>query len=73
MKYTVELNLTSFNFWSEAKKHKFTYSELKELEYVLDEIYPNGCTETHINDLFHFEDETLCDWIGLNYDEYLNR
>ena len=73
MKYTVELNLTSFNFWSEAKNHNFTYSELKELEYVLDEIYPNGCTESHINDLFWFEEETLCDWIGLNYDEYLNR
>ena len=73
MKITSELNLTNFEFWSGAKQHKFTYNELKELEYILEELYPEGCTETHINDLFYFEDETLCDWIGLNYDEYLNR
>ena len=73
MKITKELNLTEFKFWSEAKNHTFYYNELKELEYVLDEIYPEGCTETHINDLFWFEEEFLCESIGLDYNEYLNR
>lgn len=68
-----ELNLTSFNFWSGAKQHNFTHSELEQLEFILEDLYPNGMIETQINDLFWFENETLCDWLGINYDEYLER
>ena len=74
MKITSELNLQSFNFWSGAKQHSFTYSELSELESQLDEFYPEGTTETKINDLFWFDEEFLCECIGLDYDnEYSNR
>ena len=74
MKITKELNLTDFNFWSGAKDHNFTYNELKELEYILKDLYfDNLPTETDINDLFWFEDEMLCEWLNLNYNEYLNR
>ncbi len=73
MKVTSELNLTGFEFWSGAKDHEFTYSELQEIENVLEELYYEGMTETQINDLFWFEEESLCEWIGLDYDEYLER
>jgi hypothetical protein len=74
MNITSELNLTSFNFWSGAKNHYFSYNELKEIESQLEEVfYEEAPTETQINDLFWFEEETLCDWIGIDYDEYLNR
>ena len=74
MKITSELNLESFNFWAGAKCHSFTYNELKELEYSLEDLYPDGCDETTINDLFWFEEEFLCECIGVNYeDDYLNR
>ena len=72
MQYTTELNLTNFNFWSGAKQHYFTYSELKEIEFSLDG-YLEIPTETDINDLFWFEEEFLCKCIGLNFDEYQNR
>ena len=65
--------LTSFEFWSGAKQHEFTISELKTLEDILEDLYPEGMTETQINDLFWFEEEFLCECIGLNYDEYLER
>ena len=68
MKVTSELNLTSFEFWSGAKDHNFTYNELKELEYVLEDIFPDGATETNINDLFWFEEEFLCECIGVDYE-----
>ena len=73
MKITKELSLTEFKFWSGAKQHEFTYSELKELEYTLEDLYPEGCSETDINDLFYFEEEFLCECIGLDYNEYLSR
>jgi hypothetical protein len=74
MKYLKELSLVDFEFWSGAKQHKFTYSELKELEYSIEDLFYNeSATETQINDLFWFEDEMLCEWLNLDYDEYLNR
>ena len=74
MKYTTELNLTDFNFWSGAKDHEFTYTELKELEYILEDIYhEEPPTETQINDLFWFEEQFLCECIGVDFEEYENR
>jgi hypothetical protein len=75
MEYTVNKDLTEFEFWSGAKEHNFTYSELKELTYVVEELYSDTLpTETEINDLFWFEEETLCEWLGMDFEEeYLNR
>ena len=57
MTYTKELNLVDFKFWSGAKQHEFTYNELKQLEYILDDLYhEKPPTETDINDLFWFEE-----------------
>ncbi len=68
MRITSELNLTDFEFWSGAKDHEFTYNELKELESQLEEFYPEGCSETTINDLFWFEEEFLCECLGINFE-----
>lgn len=74
MRITKELNLTDFNFWGGAKNHDFTYNELKEIEYILEDLYfDNLPTETDINDLFWFEEETICEWLNLDYDKYLKR
>ena len=74
MEYTKQLNLTEFDFWSGAKQHEFTYNELKELEYTIEDLFhEKPPTETEINDLFWFEEEVLCSFIGINFNEYLNR
>jgi len=73
MQIKKELNLSNFEFWSGAKDHSFTYSELTELENSLEDLYPEGTTETSINDLFWFEEEFLCECIGLDFEEYQNR
>lgn len=73
MKITTELNLTNFEFWSGAKQHYFNNSELKEIENQLEELYPDGMSETKVNDLFWFEEEFLCECIGLDFEEYQNR
>ena len=74
MKITSELNLQNFEFWSGAKDHSFTLSELRELESHFEELSPDGVTETQINDIFWFEEEMLCDWLGIDFeDDYLER
>ena len=74
MKFTTEINLTKFDFWSGAKSHKFTYEELEELEFIIEDLYhTEPPSETDINDLFWFEEETLCEWVGLDFEEYLER
>ena len=73
MKVSTELDLTTFGFWSEAKNHKFTNTELKQIQNTLDDLYPDGMSETQVNDLFWFESEFLCESIGIDYEEYLGR
>jgi hypothetical protein len=45
------------------------YDKVNELETILDEIYPEGMSETDLNDLLWFEPETVCEWVGLYYNE----
>ena len=74
MTYTTEKHLLDFKFWSEAKKHKFTYAELQQLDKNLPELFNEKTpTETDINDLFWFEEVMLCELIGTDFDEYENR
>jgi len=74
MQYTKTLNLTSFNFWAGAKQHEFNHSELQELEFHLEDLYhEKPPTETDINDIFWFETELLCEWLGIDFNEYENR
>jgi len=74
MKYTKDLNLTNFSFWSGAEQHEFTYSELKEIEFCLEDFFhQQPPTETQINDLFWFEEQFLCECIGLDFEQYENR
>ena len=73
MKVISEINLTNFDFWSGAKNHSFTYEELKEIEFQFEGIYPDGMEDVQINDLFWFEEEFLCELIGLKHKKYLKR
>lgn len=75
MKIVSEINLSDFNFWSGAKNlaDKLTDDEFKLVENVLLDDSFNGVTSTEINDMFWFEPEKICDWIGLNYNEVISR
>ena len=74
MNYTKELNLVTFGFWGGAKENKFTRNEFEQLNYILDDLYnAKAPTETDINDLFWFEEETICNLLGINFNEYENR
>ena len=68
MTITYELDLDSFKAWSGAvdtldrvrREGKCT-----ELEAILEDTYPDGMTETELNDLLWFEADTVYEWLGM--------
>lgn len=76
MKLYREENLSRFEFWSGAKDtvKYLTESELETIESYLEELYPEGMTDTELNDFMWFEDDTIAEWLGYNdFDEIMNR
>ena len=75
MKIYREESLSGFEFWSGAKDfaEKLTDTEFDQIEDNLTGLYPDGMGETELNDLFWFEPGTVCEWLGLDYDEVMER
>ena len=76
MKIYIEKSLSNFEFWGGATfttKH-LKRKELDLIETILEDLYPEGMSETEINDLFWFEEDTIADWLGYaNFEELLKR
>ena len=74
MTITYELDLNSFQAWSGAKE---TLERIQregkcaELENVLEELYPDGMTETELNDLLWFDSESVYEWLGIRSEEQI--
>lgn len=67
--------LRDFDFWSGAKDtvEYLTSDDLDSIEYILEDAYPNGMTETQINDLFWFDCDIVAEWLGYdNWDDLYN-
>jgi len=68
MKVYSEISMSEFRPWSGAVS---TYDRIQnaglldELEALIEEMYPDGCSETAINDLLWFEDEWIFNTLGL--------
>lgn len=76
MKIYKEESLASFEFWSGAKDTAkyLSYSELEQIECILEELYPDGVDETTINDIFWFEEDTIAEWLGYDcFEDIVNR
>lgn len=74
MKITYELDLNSFNAWSGAEntlRRVLNAGKVEELEILLDECYPDGMTETELNDLLRFEPDTIYRWLGMKTEDEL--
>lgn len=79
MTMTIEKKLRDFHFWSGAATNaaKLTDDELDRIEQELEEIIEaNGdepMSTTEVNDFFWFDFETVCEWLGLDYEEVMAR
>ena len=72
MKISREMNLRNFEAWSGAKDTLNKLIELdkcEELEAVLEDIYPDGISETQLNDILWFDDEWIFETLGIEEDE----
>ena len=76
MTITYELDLNRFEAWSGAKdtlERIQREGKCTELENVLEELYPDGMTETELNDLLWFEPETVYEWLGIRSEEQIKK
>ena len=68
MTITYELDLNSFQAWSGAVdtlERIQREGKCAELENILEELYPDGMTETELNDLLWFDSESVYEWLGI--------
>lgn len=72
----MEDSLRNFDFWSGAKDtvKYLTDDELDTIENILEDSYPEGMSDTQINDFFWFEDDTITEWLGYSdFEELMHR
>ena len=68
MKIVSEIGLEEFNAWSGAvttKERIIEEGKEREFENLIEECYPEGLTDTELNDLLWFEDEWILDSLGI--------
>ena len=76
MTITYELDLERFQAWSGAKD---TLDRIQRegkcslLEQILEDIYPDGMTETELNDLLWFDSESVYEWLGIRSEEQIEK
>ena len=76
MTITYELDLNSFQAWNGAKD---TLDRIQregkcaELENILEDLYPDGMTETELNDLLWFDSESVYEWLGIRSEEQIEK
>lgn len=64
--------LCDFDAWSgavETKKIILEHDKEGEFEAYIDEYYPDGLTDTQLNDLLWFESDFLFEFLGIEIDE----
>ncbi len=70
MKIISHMSLTDFDFWAGAYDtvKYLIEDEFDTIENILIDLYPEGMTETELNDFFWFEEDTIAEWLG--YDSF---
>ena len=76
MTITYELDLNTFEAWSGAKETLERIQregKCEELENILEELYPDGMTETELNDLLWFDSESVYEWLGIRNETQIEK
>ena len=70
--YNDNLTLRNFDAWSGAVDTKETIINAgkdKDFDYLIEELYPDGITDTQLNDLLWFEEDWIFEVLGIEIDE----
>lgn len=71
MKIISEIGIADFNAWSgavETKEAIVNADKCDEFDAYIEECYPDGLTDTQLNDILWF-DESLLEMLGISEDE----
>tara|TARA_R100000329_G_C7508962_1_gene179177 strand:- start:404 stop:622 length:219 start_codon:yes stop_codon:yes gene_type:complete len=63
------LSLRNFDAWSGAKDTKQLIIENdkeSDFEFLMEDLYPDGMTETQLNDILWFETDWICETLGID-------
>ncbi len=63
------LSLRNFDAWAGAKDTKeliIDNNKEDEFEFLMDDLYPDGMTDTQLNDILWFEEDWICQMLGID-------
>lgn len=72
MKIIQEIGLENFKAWSgavETQNKIIECGKAEEFDFLIEELYPNGLTDTQLNDILWFEEEYIFESLGINLEE----
>lgn len=72
MKIIQEIGIADFNAWSGAVDTKQTIIDNNKentFDQLIEELYPDGLTDTQLNDLLWFEEEWIFESLGISEDD----
>ena len=72
---TSEIDLRDFEGWSggESTLATLSYDLIDTLQFILEDVYPDGMDETHLNDILRFETDWIAEMLGFTDWESLER
>jgi len=63
------LSLRNFEAWSGAKSTKqliLDNNKEDDFEFIIEDLYPDGMTDTQLNDILWFEEDWICEMLGID-------
>ena len=63
------LSLREFDAWAGAKNTKeiiLDNNKEDDFDFMIEELYPDGLTETQLNDILWFEEDWICETLGID-------
>lgn len=70
--FNENMRLADFDAWSGAKDTKETILNANkgdEFDSLIEELYPDGLSETQLNDILWFESEWIFETLGIREEE----
>jgi len=66
------MNLVDFDAWSgavETKQAIIDAGKAEDFDSLIEELYPDGLTETQLNDILWFEEDWIFENLGISEEE----
>ena len=70
--FTEQTTLQNFDAWSGAKDTKQTIldnNKAEEFNALIEELYPDGLSETNLNDILWFEEDFLFESLSITIED----